>query len=74
MLIDCDTCPARGTACYGCVVNLLFGAEPPVGDDPVGRALAVLTGAGFEVTVLADEDSRALLRLVSSRKRDFHAA
>jgi hypothetical protein len=36
MLIDCDTCTARGTGCADCVVTVLLGA-PPVwsGTDPV---------------------------------------
>jgi hypothetical protein len=84
MLIDCDTCTVRGDACGGCVVNLLFGQAPPLddqgpgaatgGDEVERRALAVLADAGFEVTVLAQEDSRAPLRLVATRKRGFHAA
>jgi hypothetical protein len=88
MLIDCDTCTVRGDACDGCVVNLLFGASPPAetsppatsasaptgGDAAERRAIAVLAAAGFEVTVLAEEDSRPRLRLVSSRRKGFHAA
>ena len=80
MLIDCDTCTVRGRSCDGCVVNLLFGEAPPAPGppgrpaSPEERAMAVLADAGFEVTILAQEDSRARLRLVSTRKRDFHAA
>jgi hypothetical protein len=84
MLIDCDTCSVRGRACDGCVVNLLFGEPPPLvdtgplagtgADEAERRALAVLADAGFEVTVLAQEDSRARLRLVSTRRRNHHAA
>jgi hypothetical protein len=88
MLIDCDTCTVRGDACDGCVVNLLFGTSPPAqsgppatsagtpagGDAAERRAIAVLAAAGFEVTVLAEEDSRTRLRLVSGRRKGFHAA
>jgi hypothetical protein len=88
MLIDCDTCTVRGKACDGCVVNLLFGTAAPAGSGspaataaaPTGgdaaerRAIAVLAAAGFEVTVLAEEDTRTRLRLVSSRRKGFHAA
>jgi hypothetical protein len=28
MLIDCDTCTARGTGCTDCVVTVLLGAPP----------------------------------------------
>ena len=36
MLIDCDTCTARGTGCADCVVTVLLGAPPTwQTDDPV---------------------------------------
>ncbi|MGY1603385.1 hypothetical protein [Geodermatophilus sp. SYSU D00815] len=36
MLIDCDTCTARGTGCADCVVTVLLGAPPGwQSDDPV---------------------------------------
>jgi hypothetical protein len=36
MLIDCDTCTARGTGCTDCVVTVLLGAPPGwQGVDPV---------------------------------------
>jgi hypothetical protein len=36
MLIDCDTCTARGTGCTDCVVTVLLGAPPGWrGSDPV---------------------------------------
>ena len=36
MLIDCDTCTARGTGCADCVVTVLLGAPPGWrGADPV---------------------------------------
>ena len=36
MLIDCDTCTARGTGCGDCVVTVLLGAPPNwQGVDPV---------------------------------------
>jgi hypothetical protein len=36
MLIDCDTCTARGTGCADCVVTVLLGAPPDwQGADPV---------------------------------------
>ena len=47
MLIDCDTCTARGTGCADCVVTVLLGAPPgwqstdPVVVPMTGRARAV---------------------------------
>jgi hypothetical protein len=36
MLIDCNTCTARGTGCADCVVTVLLGAPPGwEGVDPV---------------------------------------
>jgi hypothetical protein len=36
MLIDCDTCTARGSGCADCVVTVLLGAPPGwQTDDPV---------------------------------------
>ena len=50
MLIDCDTCTARGTGCADCVVTVLLGAPPGwQGVDPVvvpmtGRARTAVPG------------------------------
>jgi hypothetical protein len=52
MLIDCDTCTARGTGCGDCVVTVLLGAPPNwQGVDPVvvpmtGRARAAAAEPG----------------------------
>jgi hypothetical protein len=36
MLIDCDSCTARGTGCADCVVTVLLGAPPAEsGAEPV---------------------------------------
>ncbi len=44
MLIDCDTCTARGTGCADCVVTVLLGAPPGwQGVDPV---VVPMTGRG----------------------------
>jgi hypothetical protein len=59
MLIDCDTCTARGTGCADCVVTVLLGAPPGwQGVDPVvvpmtGRARTDVPDADAE---LAAED------------------
>ena len=49
MLVDCDNCEVRGSACAGCVVSVLLGA-PPSGvelDESERLALAVLADAGM---------------------------
>ena len=49
MLIDCDTCVARGVACRDCVVTVLL-QRPPVPlelDDAEQRAIAELSDAGL---------------------------
>ena len=46
MLIDCDTCTARGTGCADCVVTVLLGAPPGwQGVDPVVVAMPARTRA-----------------------------
>ena len=48
MLIDCNTCTARGTGCADCVVTVLLGAPPGwQGVDPVVVPMSgrVRTGA-----------------------------
>jgi hypothetical protein len=63
MLIDCDTCTARGTGCTDCVVTVLLGAPPGwQGVDPVvvpmtGRARTDVPDIGAEPAAgLAAED------------------
>lgn len=54
MLVDCESCSVRGTACGGCVVTLLLDTPPALhqlGAAEV-RAIEVFELAGFEVTVL----------------------
>jgi hypothetical protein len=59
MLIDCDTCTARGTGCADCVVTVLLGAPPGwQGVDPVVIPLTArprVTGEG--PTAPAAEDA-----------------
>jgi hypothetical protein len=56
MLIDCDTCTARGAGCADCVVTVLLGAPPDWQSvDPVvvplpARADAADAAAGEVVT------------------------
>ena len=44
MLIDCDTCTARGAGCGDCVVTVLLGAPPGWrGADPSAPVVVPLT-------------------------------
>ena len=54
MLIDCDTCTARGAGCADCVVTVLLGAPPGwQGIDPV---VVPMTGrAGSPAPVTAED-------------------
>jgi hypothetical protein len=49
MIIDCDTCEVRGTACAECVVSCLLGepAERVEVDEAESAALSVLAAAGL---------------------------
>jgi hypothetical protein len=48
MLIDCNTCTARGTGCADCVVTVLLGAPPGwQGVDPVVVPMAGRGRAAF---------------------------
>jgi hypothetical protein len=46
VILDCDTCSARGPACTDCVVTVLLGA-PPAWDVDETRALGVLADSGL---------------------------
>jgi hypothetical protein len=62
MLIDCDTCTARGTGCADCVVTVLLGAPPGwQGVDPVvvpmsGRARSAELAEGPTAAELVADD------------------
>jgi hypothetical protein len=54
MLIDCDTCTARGTGCADCVVTVLLGAPPGwQGEDPVVIPLTGRPRVGDETSAAA---------------------
>jgi hypothetical protein len=71
MLIDCDRCSVRGTACGGCVVTLLLDAPPAIhqlGEDEA-QAIEVFALAGFEIAVL---DPTHEERPTNARRRSHH--
>jgi len=65
VLIDCDTCQARGPACGDCVVTVLLGPPAEMGVELDGAERAA-------IAVLADSGLVPPLRLVpgSSTHRD----
>ncbi len=55
MLIDCDTCTARGTGCADCVVTVLLGAPPGWrGVDPVVVPMTARVRGGDVPAATAD--------------------
>ena len=57
MLIDCNTCTARGTGCADCVVTVLLGAPPSWQTvDPVVVPLPDRTATGRTTAALSAED------------------
>jgi hypothetical protein len=61
VLIDCDTCQARGPACGDCVVTVLLGAPPQgvVIDDDQRAAIEVLAQSGLVPPLRLVSDTRA---------------
>ena len=56
MLIDCDTCTARGTGCTDCVVTVLLGAPPGwQGVDPVVVPMTARPRAATAASLSAED-------------------
>jgi hypothetical protein len=56
MLIDCDTCTARGTGCADCVVTVLLGAPPGwQGVDPVVVPMTARPRAASAASLSAED-------------------
>jgi hypothetical protein len=56
MLIDCDTCTARGTGCGDCVVTVLLGAPPGwQGTDPVVVPMTARSRSGAPAPIAAED-------------------
>ncbi|ROT31447.1 hypothetical protein [Micromonospora sp. HM5-17] len=70
MLIDCDTCTARGAACAGCVVSALLDRPSPVATLTPDEqyAIEVFARAGFDVEVLPTPPPPPV-RLATRRRR-----
>jgi hypothetical protein len=80
MLIDCEGCSVRGSACGGCVITLLLDTPPAVHQlgEAEAQAIEVFALAGFEVSVLepthVDPAFRERRRPAGRRSRRGHAA
>ena len=60
MLIDCDTCTARGTGCADCVVTVLLGAPPGwQGTDPVVVPMPARARSAHAEAVVASDGPSA---------------
>ena len=84
MIIDCDGCAVRGTACGDCVIGVLLGAPAPAAtadhdpgatsdepsDTPSGAQIVQLDAAERRaLAVLADQGLVPKLRLVAAEPR-----
>ena len=56
MLIDCNTCTARGTGCADCVVTVLLGAPP--GWQSVDPVVVPMTGRARTAVPTGELDTR----------------
>ncbi len=65
VLIDCDTCAARGPACGDCVVTVLLGPPEWIVEGPQGPGgPSLLPAETAALAVLADSGLVPPLRLV----------
>ena len=80
MIIDCDGCGVRGSACGDCVIGVLLGAPAPAGagdpsreepsDVPSGAPIVQLDAPERRaLAVLADQGLVPRLRLVAAPPR-----
>lgn len=76
MLIDCDTCAVRGTACAGCMMSAVLDAPAPVErlDPEERRAIEVFARAGFDVRLLVGPTPRRATPLHRMGRRHRHVA
>ena len=67
MLIDCDTCIARGNGCHDCVVTVILNqtGAPVEFDDTEQRAVASLVAVGLVPPLRLVSDSSGLIREIA---------
>ncbi|MGY1813136.1 hypothetical protein [Blastococcus sp. SYSU D00820] len=75
MLIDCDTCTARGTGCADCVVTVLLGVPPtwqtedpavvPLAGRPARTPAPEVAAPGPGVVVDLDDVERRAVRALA---------
>lgn len=66
MIIDCDSCEVRGTACGECVVGVLLGV-PGVPRRPVDGPAAVVDGLSAAPAVQLDAPERRALDVLADQ-------
>lgn len=71
MLIDCDTCAVRGTACAGCMMSAVLDGPATVGhlEPDEHRAIEAFARAGLDVEVLEAPAARRPVRAVPAGSR-----
>jgi hypothetical protein len=72
MIIDCESCAVRGSACGECVIGVLLGASPAggAGEVPSGAPIVQLDAPERRaLAVLADQGLVPRLRLVATTPR-----
>jgi hypothetical protein len=71
VLIDCDTCAARGPACGDCVVSVLLGPPEWIVEGPQGPGgPSLLPAETAALAVLADSGLVPPLRLIPTTTAD----
>ncbi|MGY1773366.1 hypothetical protein [Blastococcus sp. SYSU D00813] len=74
MLIDCDTCTARGTGCADCVVTVLLGAPPGwQGTDPAVVPMTRRPASPAEEPVTATTQAGVVVELDEVERRAVRA-
>ncbi|WP_409332655.1 hypothetical protein [Trujillonella humicola] len=74
MLIDCDTCTARGTGCADCVVTVLLGAPPGwQGTDPAVVPMTRRPGAPEEESATTTTPGGVVVELDEVERRAVRA-
>jgi hypothetical protein len=60
MIIDCDGCAVRGSACGDCVIGVLLGAPTPAATADPGAEVASEVPSGAPILQLDAPERRAL--------------
>ncbi len=70
MIVECDSCQVRGTACGECVIGVLLGMPEPVAERPSGAPIVQFDAPEMRaLDVLAEQGLLPRLRLVAAPAR-----